>query len=95
MRLTNRGLTVAVVALLAGCEGSLATSPTVAPMPSPEPTPTYSYPDLPGRIEETIAEADCEHLDTLATFMDRDEVDPIVRFQAMEAITHRSEEIGC
>jgi hypothetical protein len=76
-----------------------ACTPAVEIMPSPSEVPTsptpYAYPDLPGGIEDTIAEADCEDLDTVAAFMDRDSVDPVVRHQAMDAIAHRSEELGC
>ena len=86
-----------VVAILAGCGGSVATpaeatgTPTT---PTPAPSP-YEYPDLPGNVEGTIAEGDCDDLEVVAEFMDRDSVDPVVRHQAMEAIVHRSEELGC
>lgn len=83
-----------LIVALAACTPAL--EPTPRPTASPTALPTaYAYPDLPGRIEDTIAEADCEGLDTVAAFMDRDSVDPIVRHQAMDAIAYRSGELGC
>lgn len=88
---------ILALALLVGCEpaSDSTVAPTVASTAAPAQTPAYSYPDLPGNIEDTIAEADCEGLDTVAAFMDRDAVDPIVRESAMAAILHRAEELGC
>lgn len=91
MRLLPGILAIAVIACTPA--GDVTFPPSEAPS-TPTPTP-YEYPDLPGGIEQTIAEADCEDLDTVAAFMDRDSVDPVVRHQAMDAIAHRSEGIGC
>lgn len=79
----------------AGCAPAPEPQASAARTADPTPSPAYSYPDLPGRIEVTIAEADCEGLDTVAEFMDRDSVDPVVRHDAMDAISHRSRELGC
>jgi hypothetical protein len=81
--------------VVAGCAPAPSPSASVQPPAAQTPTPGYSYPDLPGQIEVTIAEADCDGLDTLVAFMDRDTVDPVVRHDAMDAISHRSHELGC
>lgn len=88
---------VALSFLIAACAPaqSTPTAPlTPAPTPAPIATP-YEYPDLPARIEVTIAEGDCQALETVANFLDRDGVDALVKVQAFEAIAHRSRELGC
>jgi len=80
------------VALLTACVTTVNEAPPATSAPSPTP---YAYPDLPGEIEVTISEGDCEEIETVAIFMDRDSVDPDVRADAIEAIEHRAQELGC
>jgi len=89
---------VFVAAMLAGC-GTVATpEPTVSPTPTgtavPTPTP-FAYPDLPGRMENLIAEGDCEDIETLQISLAALDVDPDVLREAMTAIDHRMTELGC
>lgn len=93
MRLLPSILTLVLVACAPGVEAP-ASLDQLPSMVAPTPTP-YAYPELPGGIEQRIAEADCDGLDTVAEFMSRDSVDPVVRHDAMDAISHRSRELGC
>jgi hypothetical protein len=92
---TMRLLPSILLMVVVGCSPAPSPSATALSTAKPTATPGYSYPDLPGEIEVTIAEADCEQLDGIVALMDRDSVDPVVRHDAMDAISHRSRELGC
>jgi hypothetical protein len=86
---------ILLLLVVAGCAPAPEPSASAVSTEDPTPTPGYSYPDLPGQIEVTIGEADCEQLDAIAALMERDSVDPVVRHDAMDAISYRSRELGC
>lgn len=50
---------------------------------------------LLARMEAAIAEGDCEALEIHLDFIGSNSVDPHTRVQAIAAVLHRSDEIGC
>lgn len=94
------GVTLRLVAAAAisAMLGACSTMPTATPEPHATSIPTatpFVYPDLPGRMEDLIAKGDCDSLDLLARVLEGEDVDPVVRARGMEAIVHRSDELGC